>query len=292
MKENPIQPYESKESKKDLLEQMKSARDTCMVIYGRMMTGDMSIQKAHKILDETFIDSGLMREIENSNVSPELKNTITQILEDPYFILKLANTYELAHRSLENIFIGGLGKIEGESLDFEIESSEDREKISDILRKVRSIVSNEVIDITFKNYLIGKCHQWGGGMAAKIGSTWEKVYLSDGEIKQEENEEEKRLQNGDITQLELHCGMLLKDIKQTILDIKLFLGERSTELPEKVNEILKDILEELKQIITQSLDETNPNVADYVGTDFQGRFAYTGIVEKEYRYRNLLFKKI
>ncbi len=292
MKESFTASPESKELKKVLFENMQKAQDACMVIYGRMMTGDMSVQKAQRILDETFIDSGLITEIDNSNVSVELKTRIKQVLADPYLIPTLANTYDLARGSLENIFAGGLGLIEGESLDFEIESFEDRKKISDILHTVGDITHNEVIDITYKNYFLGRCPGSTGVIISKIGSEWKQIDIADGNLKVNENEKEKHFSAGDVKQIQMHGEMLVRNIKQTVLDIKLFLGERSQALPEKVCEILNDLLEELKKMISQSLDETQPSVVDYTGSSFEGRFAYTGIVEKEFRYRNLLREKL
>ncbi len=67
---------------------------------------------------------------------------------------------------------------------------------------------------------------------------------------------------------------------------------RSSALPEKIVKILKDFLEEFKQMTSQSLDETQPSVIDYIGTGFEGRFAYSGIVEKECKCRNFLHGKI
>lgn len=288
MKENPIHSLESKESKKELFENMQKARDVCMVIYGRMMTGDMSVQKAQQMLDETFIDSGLLAEINNSNVSAELKRRIMQALEDPYLIPELSNNYDLANSSLENLFVGALGLVEGESSDLEIEDENDRIKISQIFDDLRSITHNEVLDITYKNYFLGRCPGDTGTIVSKLDGEWKQVEIADGNLEAVTDPNRIRFSPSDVEQIRRHGEKLVAEIKKLTLDIKLFLADRSGALPEKMVEILKDVLEELKQMTSQSMDETQPSVVDYTGSGFQGRFAYTGIVEKELRYRNFL----
>ncbi len=292
MKESLTPSVESRESKKELFEDMQKARDVCMVIYGRMMTGDMSVQKGQQLLDETFIDSGLFTEINNSNVSTELKHRIKQVLEDPYLIPELANKYDLASTSLENLFVGALGLVEGESSELVIEDEGDRTKISQILEGVRNITHNEVLDITYKNYFLGRCPGSTGTIISKLDGEWKQVAVSEGNLEVVADPKEVRFSPSDVEQVRRHGEKLTTDIKKLALDIKLFLVDRSAALPEKMVEILKDFLEELKQMTSQSLDETQPSVVDYAGSGFQGRFAYTGIVEKELKYRNFLQGKI
>ncbi|MES2623287.1 MAG: hypothetical protein V4576_02645 [Patescibacteria group bacterium] len=290
--ENPTAyQIENQESKRQFLGNMENARQTCMVIYDKMMTGDMSTKKAQEILDETFIDSGLLEMINDSDVSSELKARIKQILNDPYAILNLSNTYRLADTSLENLFEGALGLIEGESNEWQIED-EYKKEISSIMDKVNKITHNEVVDIKFKNYFIGHAPGSTGKNITKQGGVWKRISTGEDGIQIDENVDMNSYEKSDTQQIKLHEETIIDEIRETILDIKLFLKMRSKNLPARVVEVLADLREELEKTISSSLDEVNPSLMDYTGTDFEGRFAYTGLVAKEFRYRNLLRGKL
>ncbi len=292
MKEGFTVAMESKESKAVLFEDMQKARDICMMIYGKMMTGNISVHKAQELLDTTFIESGLFTQINNSDVSTEFKTRLRQVLEDPYLIFKLAHTYGTADTSLENLFVGALGLIEGESSDLEIKDASDREKISSILKSVKEITHHEVLDMKYKHYFIGHCPGSAGTMISKIDGKWKQVTVSDGNLEVVPDSEETGITASDVEQIRSYDEKLSGDIKRLILDIKFFLADRSSVLPEKMVEILTDLMEELSQMTSQSLDETQPSIVDYVGSSFEGRFEYTGIVAKEFKYRNFLRGKL
>lgn len=282
---------EEVENKKELLKNMEDANSTCMVIFGRMQTGDMSSKKAREVLTNTFIDSDLIFDLEESSVTPELIVRIKQAIADPTIIDRLPHDYNQAGTSIENLFIGALGKIEGEASEWKLEDA-DKEQVKRIMDSVNDITHDDVIDIKFKNYFIGHYPGGNGKMVTKDNGIWKHVSIEDRKPVIGTEVDTSGFEKSYITQIKSYEKEVVSKINQVILDIKLYIRKRSSLIPEEMVDILLDLKGELERSVGNSIDAENPSLVDYAGSGFEGRFTYTDLVAKEYRYRNLLLSKL